>query len=80
MARWYSTQRGDDFARSFSKDIEDTITLLATMPTIGRQRKQQGTKTYRLYRNHRRCTVYYWHDDHEVRIIDLLFTEQTYRP
>lgn len=73
---YYLAHCGNSYAKTFTDNIETSLALIAAMPTIGKCHKRTARRTYRLYRNHRRCGIYYWHNDHEVRIIDLIFTNQ----
>lgn len=77
---WYLANCGESFVKSFTKDINETVTAISYSPGIGRMRKKSKTFTYRLYANHPRCSIYYKYDEHFVCIIDLIFTDMAYRP
>ena len=80
MSLWYLANCGESFVKTFAADIQQSAALISAMPQVGRLRKREGVKEYRLYRNHPRCLIYYWHDPHALHVIDLIFTKMQARP
>jgi len=70
---WYEANLGHGFVETFSHNVEDYVTTICDMPTIGKLIKQVNGRYYRSIANHNRCTIYYWHNDKEVHIANLKF-------
>lgn len=74
--KWYKAYKGLDFATTFRNNVSDTISLITSMPSIGRLEKVYKTKTLRSIFTHPRCRIYYKHDDKTIEITRLYFNSK----
>ncbi|MEL5894539.1 type II toxin-antitoxin system RelE/ParE family toxin [Bacteroides sp. GD17] len=74
-ALWYQVNKGGQFVKSFSENIQKTINTVSGMPDIGRLEKEGSRKIYRSVLSHPKCRIYYWHNNHELRVVNLRFTQ-----
>lgn len=75
QAFWYRLNKGEQFVKSFSQNISQTIDTISGMPSIGRFEKRGNGKVYRSLLSHPKCRIYYWHTESELRIVNLRFTQ-----
>lgn len=75
-AFWYEYNCSHQFVTAFQKNILSSVTSIANMPTIGRNIKEEGGKSWRFFVAHPECKIYYWYNDTELHIIDLIFSAQ----
>ena len=71
---WYEVRDMHQAATTFHNNIEDTISLIHSMPEIGMVESQSPDKVYCSYPAHKLCRIYYWFDAYSVFIANLRFT------
>ena len=66
---------GASFAKSFIEDIDNKLSILTTMPAIGKNKKVIGNKHYAELVSHPKLIIRYWYNEKELHLIDLKPTE-----
>ena len=76
QAFWHKINKGEQFVRSFVRNIRETVEKIADMPTISRLEPERNKKQYRSFPSHPKCRIYYWYNEEELHITGLRFTYQ----
>lgn len=74
---WYQLNRGWPFAETYEANIEETISLIRRTPSVGKIIKEKGGKTYRFFIAHPLTKIFYWYNDKEVHISEIVSTRMS---
>lgn len=72
---WYWLNCGQSYVDTFVNNVESTVLTASKMPTIGRYKKSNGSKTYRELLTHPKSKIVYWYDRAEIHILNIVFSD-----
>ena len=72
---WYRMNMGEQFVRTFVRNIQETVEKITAMPSMGRLEAElkKSERPCRSLLSHPKCRIYYWYTEKEVHIIRLRF-------
>lgn len=77
QALWYRENTSYQYIKTFSYNICKTVAAISAMPSIGRIEKVVGNRTYRSIPSHPKSRIYYWYNENEIRIVDIIFSAES---
>ncbi|MBR2201038.1 MAG: type II toxin-antitoxin system RelE/ParE family toxin [Bacteroidales bacterium] len=73
---WEGANVGMQAAETMRFNVEKTLIKIQQMPTIGRLCKETNNKTYRIIKTHPKSSLYYWHNETEVRVVRFVMNKK----
>lgn len=66
--------KGEQFVDTYQENIEETITQIEFMPSIGMSIRKEDSREYRKILAHPKTYIYYWYNETELHILDIRST------